>query len=333
MQYKHLIPQNVALVGARRIGIVDKNGNRVGQIPLSSLTPPTFTKKLYSFGLLSDVHITLDTAEDDFKAALTYLNDTVDFICISGDLTYDGSEEQLGQYKAIVDAYAKIPVYAAAGNHEHYTSKSSGYLQNYTGYPLYFTIEKGEDVFIFVGVASATEGEMFADGELQWLYETLEANRNKRCFLLEHILPVEGCGDVLALYPYTKMGMSNESLAFKSLLKHYHNVIFCHGHTHMKFYLQQYGTTANYDHIWGCHSVHVPSLAVPRDVDDTGLAMETIYADSEGYIVDVYENGIHLRGRDFVAGAFLPIASYWLDTTLVEVAANTFVDETGTIVI
>lgn len=331
MQYKHLIHQNIGTTGARRIGIIDSNGNRVGQIPLSGLTPPTSAKKLYSFGLLSDVHIALDTAEDDFKAALTYLNDTVDFICISGDLTYDGSEEQLGQYKAIVDAYAKIPVYACAGNHEHYTSKSSGYLQNYTGYPLYFTIEKGNDVFIFVGVASATEGEMFADGQLQWLYETLEANRNKRCFLLEHILPVEGCGDILALYPYTKMGMSDESLAFKSLLKHYHNVIFCHGHTHMKFYLQQYGVTANYDNIWGCHSVHVPSLAVPRDVDDTGLEMTTIYADSEGYIVDVYDNGIHLRGRDFIAGEFLPIASYWLDTTIKEIKENTFVDETEVI--
>lgn len=331
MQYKHFIPQNVAVIDTRRIGILDASGTRVGQIPLNGLVPPIVGQKVYSFGAISDVHITLETAEDDFKAALTYLNDTVDFICISGDLTYDGSEAQLGQYKAIVDAYAKIPVYAEAGNHEHYTTKSSGYLQNYTGYPLYFTVEQGNDVFIFVGTASATEGEMFAEGELQWLYETLEANRNKRCFLFEHILPVEGCGDVLALYPYAKMGNSTQSQAFKSLLRHYKNLTFLHGHTHMKFHLQEYGVTANYDHIWGCHSVHVPSLAVPRDVDDTGLTMETIYAASEGYVVDVYPTGIHLRGRDFVAGEFLPIASYWLDTTLQEIPAGTYTDPTGTI--
>lgn len=59
--------------------------------------------------------------------------------------------------------------------------------------------------------------------------------------------------------------------------------------------------------------------------------MTTIYADSEGYIVDVYEDGIYLRGRDFVKGEFIPIASYWLDTTIKEIEANTFVDETGTI--
>ena len=57
-----------------------------------------------------------------------------------------------------------------------------------------------------------------------------------------------------------------------------------------------------------------------------------IYADSEGYVVDVYKDGIHLRGRDFVKGEFLPIASYWLDTTLQTVEAGSYKDGTGTIV-
>ena len=57
-----------------------------------------------------------------------------------------------------------------------------------------------------------------------------------------------------------------------------------------------------------------------------------LYAESEGYVVDVYKTGIHLRGRDFVKGEFLPIASYWLDTTLQNVAAGTYTDSTGTIV-
>ena len=40
MEYTKFIPENVALLGTRRIGIYDKKGNRVGQIPLGSLTPP-----------------------------------------------------------------------------------------------------------------------------------------------------------------------------------------------------------------------------------------------------------------------------------------------------
>ena len=54
---------------------------------------------------------------------------------------------------------------------------------------------------------------------------------------------------------------------------------------------------------------------------------------SQGCVVDVYENHIILRGRDFVANKFLPIATYCLDTTLQTIEANTFTDSTGMIVL
>ena len=331
--YRKFNSKNVALLNTRRIGIYDSNGNRVGQIPLGSLTPPTQGQKLYSFGALADVHIVYDTATADFQAALSYLNndEEVAFTCICGDLTDKGTADQLAQYKAVVDSHSQnTPVYAVAGNHEAYATQPT-LLQQYTGKPLYYSFTHGDDVFIMVGIVSGTEGSLFASGELQWLYETLEANRNKRCFLFQHVPPIEGCGDVLALYPYTKLTSNTESLSFKNLLKHYKNVVFFHGHTHMKYRLQEYGKYANYDDFFGCHSVHIPSLSVPRDVSASGSGYDTVYADSEGYVVDVYENGIHLRGRDFVKGEFLPIASYWLDTALQTIPAGTFTDSTGTI--
>ena len=55
------------------------------------------------------------------------------------------------------------------------------------------------------------------------------------------------------------------------------------------------------------------------------------YAESEGYIVDMYENHIVLRGRDFVKEKFLPIATYCIDTTLQNIEAKTYTDSTGTI--
>lgn len=333
-QYGDLIPQNTAYLESRRIGIYNTKGNRVGFIPLGNLKFPNTMQKQYSFGALSDVHIVYDTAADDFKAALSYLNNSEDvaFICICGDLTDDGSTGQLQQYKAIADQYSlDTPVYAVAGNHEYYQNTSNAFLSNYTSKPLYYTFTHGDDVFIMVGIISGTEGNLFAEGELQWLYETLEANRNKRCFLFEHVPPVEGSGDAFGIYPYAKLKSHTESVVFKSLLRHYKNTVFFHGHTHMKYYLQKYGDNANYDNVFGCHSVHIPSLAVPRDASADGTSYSTIYADSEGYVVDVYENGIHLRGRDFVKGEFLPIASYWLDTTLQVVTAGTYTDSTGTI--
>lgn len=337
LEYTHFIAQNVASKNSRRIGIYNAKGNRVGQIPLGSLTFPDAGAKMYSFGALSDVHIQYDTAQTDFQRALEYLNgeEDVDFTCICGDLTSSGTAAELTTYKNAVQAYSPdTPVYAIMGNHD-VRSNLMDTIQNYTGNPLYYSINHGDDVFIFVGNVADWTTAVLSTAELQWLYETLEANRNKRCFLFEHIRPTNGCGNALGLYQRsgtTDWGGTTGAV-FESLLSHYHNVIFFHGHSHLKFYLQEYDKLANYDHLRGCHSVHIPSISVPRDSDwAVSPSAVDVYADSEGYVVDVYKTGIHLRGRDFVKGEFLPIASYWLDTTLQTVAAGTYTDSTGTIV-
>jgi hypothetical protein len=334
-QYKDFIPENVALPGARRIGIYNSNGNRVGQIPLDTLTPPTVGQKLYSFGALADIHLQYDTAQADFQRALTYLNEAedVEFTCIAGDLTANGTAPELEVYKTYVDTYSTdTPVYAIAGNHEGYNSGILDILETYTGHPLYYSFTHGNDVFIMCGIKSSAEGSLFTTAELQWLYETLEVNRNKRCFVFHHVRPQDGCGNAFGIYNYDIWG-GTEATVFESLMRHYKNANQFHGHSHLKFYLQYGSDVANLDHLFGGWSIHIPSLAVPRDGDPSGASSKKeVYADSEGYVVDVYENGIHLRGRDFVKGEFLPIASYWLDTTLQTIPAGTYKDSTGTIV-
>ena len=342
-RYEDFIPQNVAPQGARRIGVYNAQGNKVGAIPLGSLALPKTGAKQYSFGALSDVHIGYDTSVEDFQNALSYLTgkETVDFTCICGDLTGVGSNEQLAQYKGIIDTYsANTPVYAIAGNHEGVQENVEGRIATYTGHPLYYSFTHGNDVFIMVGTIGGemySDGVVFVEGELQWLYETLEANRNKRCFVFQHIFPgvekEKTCGNANGVYTNWCWHDTKECLAFESLMKHYKNVIWLHGHSHMRFALQTSETEyANYSYADGYRSVHIPSLAVPRDDANNDGTAESVYAGSEGYVVDVYANGIHLRGRDFVKGEYLPIASYWLDTTLQTVAAGTYTDTTGTIV-
>lgn len=332
--YNYLIPQNVATQNARRISIFDKKGNRVGQMPLNGLTPPTPTKKLYSFGALSDIHLQYDTALEDFQRALTYLNEVehVAFTCVCGDLSSSGTAAELTAYKDTIAEYSpNTPVYAMMGNHDVRSGLMDS-VQEYTGYPNYYSIDYGNDVFIFVGNVADWVTQVLSNTELQWLNETLEANRNKRCFLFEHIRPTTGCGNANGIYKRTNIvdWGGTCGTVFESLLSHYKNVVFFHGHSHLKLYLQEYDSMANYDNLRGSHSIHIPSLAVPRDILDESSTTD-VYAASEGYVVDVYENGIHLRGRDFIAGEFLPIASYWLDTTLQEIPANTYTDSTGTI--
>ena len=332
--YNKFIPKNTAILSARRIGIYNADGNRVGQIPLGSLTPPNDKKKTYSFGALSDVHVVLTTGADDFRDALTYLNETEDvaFTCICGDLTQNATADELSQYKSLVDTYSpNTPVYAIAGNHESYdgTPVTTAKIQPYTGQPFYYSFTHGNDVFIMCGCYTATAGNIFTVEELQWLYETLEANRNKRCFVFQHVFPWGDSGNANNAYAYGDLFAGTQGDVFKSLMAHYKNTVFFHGHSHMKFDLQEIDKRANYSEAFGYRSVHIPSLCVPRDIIDGTLT--NIYADSEGYVVDVYEDGIHLRGRDFVKGEFLPIASYWIDTALQIIPAKSYTDSTGTI--
>ena len=334
-EYKHFIPENIATLGAKRIGVYNAKGKRVGVIPLGALAIPN-DKKLYSFAAIADIHIQYDTAQEDLQRALTFFNNEVHvaFTCACGDLTKNGTAAELTTLKNAVETYSPdTPVYAMMGNHDVRSGLMDS-ISTYTGNPNYYSFTHGNDVFIFVGNVADWTTNVLSTAELQWLYETLEANRNKRCFLFEHIRPTNGCGNALGLYE--RSGITDWGgtcgKVFESFLSHYKNVVFFHAHSHLKFYLQEHDKLANYDNIRGSHSVHIPSLAVPRDCDwATDPSTTDVYADSEGYVVDVYENGIHLRGRDFVKGEYLPIASYWLDTTLQTVEAGTYTDTTGTI--
>lgn len=340
----NFIPQNTAPYGAKNITVFDNNGNKVGIVQLGMLRiPSNIGAKLYSYGVGADVHITYDTAEEDFQRALIYFNETVDFILLVGDLTVNGTLAELTRYKQLVETYSKDKeVEAIAGNHD--ASHTEGYtpvtltkdgITPYTGRPLYYTFTKGNDVFVMVGqrrwdAYNGNNSDPFSTEELQWLYEVLEENRNKRCFVFQHMMRVDGCGNPHNLYAYD--GLNNtQGTVFKSLMEHYKNVIWFHGHSHTKFDMQNEVEIANYDRLFGCHSIHVPSLSVPRDV--VNGAYEKVYAESEGYVVDVYENHIVLRGRDFVKGEFLPIATYCIDTTLMNIPEKSFTDSTGTITI
>lgn len=348
-KYTHFIPQNIAPEDVEKIVAYDSEGNKVCDIQLGRLEQPN-ANKLYSFCALSDVHITYDTANEDFQRALTFANTNCDFTCICGDLVENGNvESQLATYKSLVDTNSpNKPVYAITGNHENYSSKCKDYLDKYIQYkdnPLRYSFTKGNDVFIMVGHYGAYAGdgigwlstEFVSIEELQWLYETLEANRNKRCFVFNHCFPSgHNVGNPNNFYTSVLPWNTTDNgigQAFINLLKHYKNTILFHGHSHSRLGLQEEDKTANYSNKNGYRSVHIPSLSVPRDI--VNGTRTDVFAESEGYIVDVYDNYIILNGRDFADtgndGHILPIATYKIDTTLQTIAANTFTDSTGTI--
>ena len=326
----NLIPQNTALLNAKNIAVFDQSGKVVASLPLGHLSAKSSGQKQYSFGALADVHLPYSSVEasGDFQKALAYYNNVadVDFICISGDMSDTGTEAEWTDYKNHVDTYSpNTTVHLATGNHDATTALTYEYPRAYTGNPLYYSFIQGNDVFIMFGMTH-WGSTPFSKESLQWLYETLEVCRNKRCFVFQHMMRLDGCGNAHGLYGWD--GLSNTSgQVFLSLMEHYKNCIWFHGHSHTPFKLQRVQPTpiANYDRLFGCHSVHIPSLATPRYGESNNLT------DAEGYVVDVYKNGIHLKGIDFIESEFVPIASYWIDTTPIDIKQFSYEDPTGTI--
>lgn len=332
--YNGFIKENCAPMGAVEIGVYNSRNERVGFIPFASGFVIDAGEKLYSQASISDVHVPYSTAASDLQKALTYFN-TIDdllFVNICGDLTSVGSAEEFADYVAIRDTYSTKPVYAVSGNHDAtpgLTFDSSDWT-TYTGHNLWYTYTEGDDLYIMVGVKNYSSATPFSTEELQWLYETLEENRNKRVFLYQHVFAWDGSGDGADVYTFNMLD-NVQGQVFLSLLKHYKNVVWFHGHSHQDFDTQEDYAINNIDTIYGRYSVHIPSLAVPKDV--VGDAANMIYEKSEGYIVDVYEQGIILRGRDFVNEEYLPIAIFYLDTTLQTIPAEGYHDPTGTIIV
>lgn len=317
VSYDDLIAENCAPVEATSIAVYNADNEKVGDIALGGLKT-NLGAKLYSFGALADIHIGSENSVSKTNAALSYLTDTenVDFVCIPGDLTESASDANFASLKAIIDG-CSVPVYVSTGNHDTPDYRGTNdmpneFIENYTGNPYYYSFTQGNDVFIMVGIRENQEGHIFFDGEIEWLYETLEANKDKRCFVFQHVFPYdEGCGNAGDFYDLDIWGYEDEA-SFESLMERYSNAIFFHGHSHTIFEGQTIDDMANYSYASGSHSVHIPSVTKPRAIS-TGTYDMTL---NQGYSVDVYQNGIILKGLDFVQEEFIPIGQYYLDTTL-----------------
>jgi predicted phosphodiesterase len=278
---------------------------------------------------------------EKFDNALTYFETQGCVFCThSGDITQTGlynegdtvnlAPQQFEVYKQICDSHT-IPVYGICGNHESYVvpiTNNLTELEYYTETNLYYSVEQGDDLFIFIGQPHGSRP--MSDEALQWLADTLETNRNKRCFIYVH--PHISSGNPQGAYTSNPIfdWWGTKTTAFKNLLNHYKNTIVFHGHTHVKFECQEVDKDSTYSTKDGFKSVHVPSLSRPRNVINGALSG----ADSESYayVVDVYDDCVVFNGVNLITNKYVPTGVFKIDTPLVEIEANTFTDSTGILI-
>ena len=327
--YNEFISNNIAPYNATKIGVYNSSNVKVGEIPVTNLKPD-FGERLYRFGLLSDVHNQQDqTAEstEDLQRALAFFNEkeSVSFTCICGDISQSGTAAEFQIYKTNVETKSpNTPVYTTTGNHDCGYGTSGLDLTNwdkYTGnHGRCFEIAQGTDHFLFFGMnkySLGSSGTPYLDEDITWISNKLEEYRNERCFVFTHLFFPTRAGNLNNIYPTGNWLGGTQLTTIQALNDRYKNAIWFSGHSHWKWYLQKYQDRANiYRNNCGW-CVHVPSCALP--IDSNGSTRVEKPLESEGAIVDVYENYIDIRGMDLKNQKYLPIAQYRLDTTLVNI--------------
>lgn len=349
--FNNFINENIAPYSSESIGIFNSEGEMVGKIPLNSFKP-NYGERLFRFGVLSDVHnnnADSQSNEDivDFENALTFFNDkeSVNITCICGDISQGGRPAQFAVYKGIVeDKSYNTPVYTTTGNHD---CPNSGDLSNddwepYTGNEKTFEFTKtigGKNIhFIFLGMnrySLGSGGTPYLDSEIDWLEEKLEEYRNDRTFVFTHLFFPEKAGNFKQIYPSNNWLGGGQLTRLLALNERYLNTVWFSGHSHWKWYLQKYEEKANIFRSYDENGnptcgwcVHIPSCASPIDSNGTSSRVSK-GLESEGGIVDVYDNYIVIRGMVFKdaedethVNLYTPIAQYKLDTTLINIPSK-----------
>ena len=353
--FTDLIKNNVAPYSASKIGVYASDGSRVGEIPLGAFKP-NYGERLYRFGLLSDVHNedsqTTENAQD-FINALTELNnkESIEFICITGDLTqYSHSTGNIATEMTLYQnnlnaAGVNKPVYVTTGNHDCPGSTDVDYTTFYqkaglsdiapsSGATASYEVTKTHttsggttvtDHFLFLTMRRYEfTSSTYYDADITWLGNKLEAYKNDRCFVFTHMFFPDYAGNLNRIYPSGNWLSGPQLTSLKNLIDSYPRSYWFSGHSHWKWYLQKYQDkaniypTSNSGRTTGW-AVHIPSCASPIDSD--GSSRVSMPLQSEGGVVDVYEDYVDIRGIEFKGPGdsnynmkYIPVAQYRLYT-------------------
>ena len=290
---------------------------------------PAVEDMLYQFGVLSDVHVDAgsdgnfyDTnhATNDYRKAVKFMEDEgAEFVAYGGDMATGDPGVSEQDYRKVLEILkdANIPHYMISGNHDY------GYFfRALIESKKYYVVEKDNDMFIFVNVQSRGNTGGVDREIIDGVRALIENNPNKRIFLFYHYFirnhgsgdgatdvkyyTGDTCGDNYTDYPL--------SLEWANLIINSPNVIFCHGHSHFRFQCVNVYEFNNYYHADGeCHSVHIPSCAVPRTMSADSTSVTNWPEGSEGYMVRVFADRVEFHAVQLSAYRYLTTYNFTIN--------------------
>ncbi len=172
---------------------------------------------------------------------------------------------------------------------------------------LHYTYEVNGYTFIVMGTDTAEFEESYiSEEQLAWLDSSLMSATadGKPAFVILHqpLKDTHGLPDTWGSADPRKGSVGEQNDELIAIMEKYSNVILITGHLHTG--LGQY----TYQTVNGFHSINLPSLAITNkdgSYNDAGI----------GFVVEVYENNVIFRARDFAKGVYIPDYDINIDLT------------------
>lgn len=266
------------------------------------------SKHLYDFAVITDLHINLDRSSftEHLKLAMRDIK-TLYPECAAiftvGDNTDNGYD---AQYKLLMDTIASCkpnaPIYFTLGNHDlmygtDYDEQVRKFMY-YTGMKApYYSFEMNGNKCIVLASDSLDGNGTMGKTEMDWLASQLaECDKKDRIFVFVHQPLIETVSGSLYSRDHEIQdwyGFYSSGDAIHSMLSEYPNAVLFTGHTH-----------------WTLESIQPILIGAGKDASFVNCAsvgylwtdLDAATGGSEGLFVEVYEDYILIRGREFLNG-------------------------------
>lgn len=276
---------------------------------------------LLNFAAISDVHMTDESARMQvLKCGLADMEnayDELDALILTGDITDHGLAEEYETLKKAFEPYSPAKeILMAVGNHDTWTDDDDRYepaKENFVKYSkeitgrelteCYYSTEINGYSFIVMASEGTNVAAYISETQLQWLRAEMDkaAEKGLPIFVIchwplvqSHGLP-ETWGDVEPNILDGSLG--DQGYAVEEILKDYENVFMISGHIHSGFANDSQSGLYGYASVesdGSFHSINLPSFMF---LSSRGGPMNGC-----GYSVEVYEDEVVFRARNFVAG-------------------------------
>ncbi len=271
----------------------------------------TFKGVKMSFQVLSDIHISKSESSD--KATSNFIRALKDIqaadtdsqaLVITGDITDGGKDSEYDALNSILASNSHPSMYYVTGNHDvrYMGAEAFDRFKAKTNMPgIYYKEEIGGYIFLFLGSEqNLKDAAYLSEEQFTWLENELEnAPEDKPVFLFLH-QPLYGL--LQGTERWEKTDWVIQQVRLRKLLGKYPQALFFSGHTH--YTLQ---TSFVYDEKY-CTMFNTGGTYYMEDAITYGGA-----AGSQGLYIEVYDNKVVVRGREFADNSWIETAVHTVD--------------------